>query len=227
MVSYLASLGVIVKNKKLYETAFTHKSYGNEQSIDNNERLEFLGDAVLELLVTEFLFKEFPNAPEGKMTALRSSAVREDSLAELAKRINLGKSIKLSKGEKHGYKKNYILANTVEALLGAIYLDRGMRASKRFLQEYLFPEIKKVEELNDYIGPKSRFQEWAQAEKNITPHYSLISSTGPDHSKTFEMAVFLEKDTVGIGKGNSKQLAESNAAENALLHFEVSKISII
>ncbi len=216
MISYLLSLDITPKKESLYQTAFTHKSYGNEQGIENNERLEFLGDAVLELLVTEFLFKNFPNAPEGKMTALRSTAVRKASLAKLARKIDLGAHIKLSKGEKHGYKKDYILANTVESLLGALYLDRGLRATKKFLEKYLFPEIELSEKNNDYIGPKSLFQEWAQAEKNITPHYSLLSSSGPDHSKTFEMAVFLADEQVGKGKGNSKQLAESNAAANAL-----------
>ena len=220
MISYLASIGITAKKESIYQTAFTHKSYGNEQNIENNERLEFLGDAVLELLVTEFLYKNFPNAPEGKMTALRSSAVRKESLATLARKIGLGSQLHLSKGERHGYKKDYILANTVESLLGALYLDRGIRGCKGFLEIYLFPEIEQSEKKDDYIGPKSRFQEWAQAEKNITPHYSLLSSSGPDHSKTFVMAAYLSDNLIAEGQGNSKQLAESNAAENALEFFK-------
>ena len=220
MIAYLASIGIDAKKTSLYETAFTHKSYGNEQEIENNERLEFLGDAVLELMVTEFLFKKFPDSSEGKMTALRSAAVRKESLAGFAKRVDLGPHIKLSKGERHGHTKDYILANTVEALLGALFLDRGIRACKAFLETYLFPEIEKSEEKNNYIGPKSRFQEWAQAEKNITPHYILISDSGPDHSKVFTMAAFLAEEKIAEGEGNSKQLAESNAAENALTFFE-------
>lgn len=218
---FLASINIQPKNIALYTTAFTHKSFGNENNVTNNERLEFLGDAVLELLVTEFLYKTFPHLQEGVMTALRSSAVRKESLATLAKKIQLGKVIKLSKGERNGHKKDYILANTVESLLGAIYLDRGLRETKKFLTTFLFPEIIISETKKNYIGPKSRFQEWAQAEKAITPHYELISSSGPDHAKTFVMAVFLDDKKIAEGSGNSKQDAEQNAAKNALTVFKV------
>ena len=218
---FLSSLNLQPKNIALYKTAFTHKSFGNENNVTNNERLEFLGDAVLELLVTEFLYKTFPHLQEGVMTALRSSAVRKESLANLAKKIKLGGIIQLSKGERHGHKKDYILANTVEALLGAIYLDRGMRETKKFLETFLFPEIIIAENNKNYIGPKSRFQEWAQAEKIITPHYELVSSSGPDHAKTFVMAVYLQDEKIAEGSGNSKQDAEQNAAKNALSVFKV------
>ncbi len=218
---FLSSVNIQPKNIELYSTAFTHKSFGNEKNVTNNERLEFLGDAVLELLVTEFLYKTFPNLQEGIMTALRSTAVRKESLANLAKKTKLGSFIKLSKGERHGHKKDYILANTVEALLGALYLDRGMRETKKFLEVYLFPEIIIAENKKSYIGPKSRFQEWAQAEKLITPHYELVSSAGPDHAKTFVMAVYLDETKIAEGSGNSKQEAEQTAAKNALSFFKV------
>lgn len=217
MIEYLKSIGIDAKKTSLYELAFVHKSYGNENEIENNERLEFLGDAVLELLVTEFLYKHFKNATEGKMTSLRSNIVRKQSLASVAKKLDLGKQIKLSKGEKNGYKKDYILANTFEALLGAMYLDRGMKFTKSFLEENLFPIIIESEEKNSYIGPKSKFQEFIQAEFSITPHYELISFSGPDHDMIFTMAVFLGDIKIAEGKGSSKRLAESNAAENALL----------
>lgn len=216
MKEFLLSIGIESKNVDLYHTAFTHKSFGNEQEVENNERMEFLGDAVLELIVTEFLFSTFPNDNEGKMTAIRSAVVRKESLANLAKTLNLGSQIKLSKGERHGNKKDYILANTVEALLGALYLDRGFGQCKKFLKTHLFPAIRKMEKEANYIGPKSRFQEWAQSEKSITPHYELMSATGPDHNKTFVMAAFLGTEKVAEGKGRSKQLAENDAAENAL-----------
>lgn len=216
MKEYLQSIGIETKNINLYHTAFTHKSYGNENQVENNERMEFLGDAVLELLVTEFLFKTYPHAREGKMTAIRSSVVRKESLAQLAKKLELGNHIKLSKGERFGNKKDYILANTVESLLGALYLDRGLMQCKKFLKTYLFPEIIRLEKAENYIGPKSKLQEWAQKERNITPHYQLVSSKGPDHFKTFTMAVYLEKECIAEGVGNSKQMAENNSAENAL-----------
>ncbi len=221
ITNFLSSINIQPKNISLYETAFTHKSFGNEKKVTNNERLEFLGDAVLELLVTEFLYKTFPKLQEGVMTALRSSAVRKESLANLAKKIQLGSMIQLSKGERNGHKKDYILANTIEALLGAVYLDRGLRETKKFLTEFLFPEIVQTESKKNYIGPKSRFQEWAQAEKSITPHYELIASTGPDHAKTFRMAVYLKETKIAEGSGNSKQDAEQAAAANALQIFKV------
>lgn len=216
MNEYLKSIGIEAKNIDLYHTAFTHKSYGNENEVENNERLEFLGDAVLEVLVTEFLFKTFPKAREGKMTAIRSSVVRKGSLAQLGKKIGIGEHIKLSKGERFGNKKDYILANTVESLLGALYLDRGIMQCKKFLKHYLFPEIILLEKEANYIGPKSKFQEWAQKERNITPHYQLVSAKGPDHFKTFTMAVYLGEECIAEGIGNSKQMAENNSAENAL-----------
>jgi ribonuclease-3 len=217
MIEYLRSIGIEAKKINIYELAFIHKSYGNENEIDNNERLEFLGDAVLELFVTEFLYKYFKNATEGKMTSLRSNIVRKKSLADLARKLELGKCIKLSKGEKNGYKKDYILANTFEALLGAMYLDRGMKFTKSFLEINLFPSIIESERKNAYIGPKSKFQEFIQAEVGITPSYELISSSGPDHETVFIMGLFLNDIKISEGFGSSKRLAESNAAENALL----------
>lgn len=218
MNDYLFSIGIEAKKIELYELALTHKSYGNEQHIGNNERLEFLGDAVLELSVTEFLYRKFPNHPEGVMTALRSAAVRKPTLAKVARMLSLGDNIKLSKGERRtqGHKKDYILANTVEALLGALYLDRGFMSCKKFLTQHLFPLLEDIEQNQDYIGPKSRFQELTQAEKMGTPTYKLLGATGPDHKKDFVMGVFLKEKEIEQGIGNSKQAAENMAAVAAL-----------
>lgn len=225
MEDLFQSLGIVPNKRELFVTAFTHKSYTNENGGEDNERLEFLGDAVLELIATNFLFKTFPKMPEGEMTSLRSALVRKDSLAKVAEGMNLGKYIRLSKGEKSsgGNKKSYILANTFEALLGALFLDAGMETAEMIVEDLLLAFTDEIYEKNLHIGPKNAFQEFSQAKFSITPHYELIGEEGPDHGKVFTMGAFLGDKKVGEGKGNSKQKAESDAAKNALEKMKASE----
>jgi ribonuclease III len=208
------------KNINLLETAFTHRSFCNEkkQVTEHNERLEFLGDAVLEIITTEFLFNKFPDKPEGELTALRSALVCGERLAKVAFNLEIGELIKLSRGEHRsgGSKKPYLLANTFEAITGAIYLDVGLEKTREFIHEFLMPELPKILESNEHIDAKSHFQELAQEKLSITPVYELVSATGPDHQKIFEMAAKVGSQIFGTGKGPSKQLAEQDAANKAL-----------
>ena len=210
------------KEESLFLTALTHKSFSNESGKEHNERLEFLGDAVLELAVTESLFLQFPTLPEGDLTSLRSALVRRESLADIAKDIDLGSFLKLSRGEEtaKGREKSYILANTVEALIGAIFLDQGFDKSKDFIKNFILIKVDKIYKEKSHIGPKTAFQEFAQEEYSITPHYKLLQHEGPDHEKIFTMGAFLKADKVGEGYGSSKQKAESDAAKNALKNFQ-------
>jgi ribonuclease-3 len=212
-------IGIDIQNLDLYREAFTHKSFANEHKNEkDNERLEFLGDAVLELVVTEFLFAEFPSEPEGKMTKLRSALVSGASLAVMAKKMNLGEFLFLSRGEEAsgGRKKNPILANVMEALIGALYLDLGMSVAADFIHTNLLPRLPEILEKNLHKDPKSAYQEWAQEKHDITPEYKVLNEEGPDHKKIFTVGVFLGRKKMAEGKGSSKQKAEVNAAENAL-----------
>ncbi len=216
--SLFSSLSLTTSQQDLYTLAFTHKSYTNEQGAgESNERLEFLGDAVLELLISEYLYKTYPKSDEGEMTGLRSATVRKESLALAARNLHFGDYLLLSNGEKksQGNQKDYLLANTFEAFLGALFLDQGIEKCKLFLEKHLFGMIEHFREHSAYIGPKTKFQEAAQAKFSITPHYELISEEGPDHSKTFIMAAMLGDKKVAEGHGNSKQKAESVAADAA------------
>lgn len=215
---FLASIGLSVHNKEIFRLAFTHRSFINECGGEDNERLEFLGDAVLELATTEHLFHAFPTEPEGHLTSIRSALVKRESLAKAADNLHLGEYLFLSKGEEMagGRKKPYILANTFEAIVGALFLEFGMKESKIFLEKTLFPSLENILIDRSHIGPKTEFQEMAQEKFSITPHYELISEEGPDHEKIFTMGAFLEEKKVGEGKGSSKQNAETSAAKNAL-----------
>ncbi len=208
------------KNPQLLETAFVHRSFVNENKDvkDHNERLEFLGDAVLELIITEYLFKKFPEEPEGELTALRSALVKGETLAEVAGELNFGAHLKLSKGEAKsgGAEKPYLLANVFEAVLGAIYLDGGFEKTKQVIENFLLPKLPKIIEEGSQFDAKSEFQELAQEKLAITPEYKVLSESGPDHSKVFEMGAFAGKDLFGRGKGASKQAAEQEAAKEAL-----------
>jgi ribonuclease-3 len=218
MLDYLHSIDIHAKDIELYTLAFTHKSFANENKTQSNERLEFLGDAVLELIVTEHLYQHFPDLPEGKMTAFRSALVRKESLAKTAKNIGLGEYLRLSKGEKAGggKKKDYILANTVEAILGAIFLDLGLETCTEFVHQNILIHLDEIREEKKHIGPKTALQEYVQGEKMGTPIYKVLSESGPDHLKNFVMGAYLGKKLIGEGSGNSKQKAESDAAKNAL-----------
>ena len=212
-------IGIKFKSLELLDTAFVHKSFVNESKSkkEHNERLEFLGDAVLELVVTEFLYKNYTN-PEGELTNWRSALVRGANLAEIAKRLNLGKYLHLSKGEQQsgGREKAYILANTVEALIGAIFLDQGYKKAHAFINKFIIKYLDDILKKGLHVDPKSKFQEIAQAKFNQTPHYEVIKETGPDHDKQFVMSALIGDNKYGEGTGTSKQQAEQSAAMDAL-----------
>lgn len=219
-----AKLGVTFQNEQLLVEALTHRSYVNEMrgsEIKHNERLEFLGDAVLELVVTHHLFLTYPNRPEGELTSFRAALVRTESLAEVAGRLELGKYIFMSRGEEGtgGRNRQYILANTVEALLGSIYLDQGFTACEKVIHELLIPKLDDIVNLRLDVDPKSKLQEVTQESVRITPTYTLITEVGPDHHKEFEMAVMIGDFQLASGKGKSKQEAEQAAASKALQNW--------
>jgi len=210
-----------LQNEELFKTAFTHRSYLNEHSENgyrSNERLEFLGDAVLQLISSEFLFEKYPKAPEGDMTNYRSAVVCTSSIGAEARRLNYGEMLLLSNGEEStgGRDREYILANTFESVLGALYLEKGLEFCKEFVERELLYKMEDVIEGNQYKDAKSIFQEKAQERFGITPNYKIEDSWGPDHEKNFKVGVFLENKLWGEGLGKSKQKAEQNAAENAL-----------
>lgn len=213
-------IGLKFKDQALIQNAFVHRSYLNEHrksGLKSNERLEFLGDAVLELVVTEYLYKNYPN-PEGELTNWRSALVKGQMIAKVARNLNLGSYLFLSKGEENsgGRDKDYLLANTFEAVIGVIYLESGYQASEEFIKKFLLVHLKSILENRSYIDSKSKFQEIAQEKAGITPSYNLIDEEGPDHNKTFTMGAYLDEKVVGKGKGNSKQAAEQKAAADAI-----------
>jgi ribonuclease-3 len=212
-------------DQSLLKTALIHRSYLNEvrdQKLENNERLEFLGDAVLELLVTGFLFENYPDRSEGDLTSFRAATVKTESLAQTAELIGLGEYLYMSKGEERtgGRNRPYILANTFEALLGALYLDQGIEAAKTFLEQNLFGKIEAIVKNRLDIDSKSKLQELAQERFGFTPVYQMVNAEGPDHLKTFEMAVKIGEHSFATGSGKSKQEAEQAAAANALKDWE-------
>lgn len=208
------------KDVNLIKQVFVHRSYLNENPsfrLNHNERLEFLGDAVLELTVTEFLYNNFDN-PEGDLTNWRSALVRGKMLADIAKKTSINDYLFLSRGESQstGKAREIILANAFEALIGAIYLDQGYKAAKKFVENNLIINLNDILDNKLYVDAKSHLQEIAQEEQKITPRYNVISETGPDHNKHFEIGVYLKDKLAGIGVGTSKQEGEQNAASKAL-----------
>ena len=215
------ALGVSFRDKNLLLTAFTHRSYLNENpniSGGHNERLEFLGDAVLELVITEYLFVKFPERPEGELTSLRASLVNAIMLGSVARELDFNNFLRLSRGEARdvGRARLSILANTYEAVVGAIYLDQGYEAVKGFILKSLAHKVSEILEKKLYQDAKSLFQEEAQEKTGITPTYEVLKEWGPDHDKHFVVGVYLEKDLVAEGEGASKQEAQQQAAEAAL-----------
>ncbi len=214
------NIEVEFNNKNLLLQALTHRSYINENPkwhLDHNERLEFLGDAVLELVVTEYLYKNYPN-PEGEMTNWRASLVNANMLAKLSSEFDLNDFILLSRGESKdtGRARQYILANAYEAVIGAIYLDSGYESAKGFINKYVLKELADIIENKTYRDAKSLFQERAQEKVGITPTYEVLEEWGPDHARNFKVGVFIEKEMAGQGEGPSKQEAQQVAAEDAL-----------
>ncbi|MEK7535320.1 MAG: ribonuclease III [Patescibacteria group bacterium] len=216
--------GLHFKDEKLLEMVFTHRSYLNEAGnieLEHNERLEFLGDAVLELAVTDYLYKNFTN-PEGELTNWRSSIVRGEVLARVAGELELGEFLFLSRGEDKsgGRTRTLILANTFEALIGAIYLDAGYHDAEKFIAQHLIALLPEIIEKKLYIDPKSRLQELSQEKMGSTPEYRVIGEEGPDHTKLFTVGVYVNRKLLAQGTGSSKQKAETAAASEAIKEFD-------
>ena len=212
------TLGVTFQNVDTLRQALVHRSYLNEHPdfpLGHNERLEFLGDAVLELVVTENLYNNYPN-PEGEMTNWRAALVNSEMLAKLCHQLDIEGFLHLSKGEakdSNSKARKYILANAFEAIIGSIYLDAGWDGAKKFITERVLSELPEILEKQLYIDPKSRFQEAAQEHLGITPSYKVLTEPGPDHAKDFEVGVFLGKEKIASGVGTSKHEAQVAAAE--------------
>lgn len=217
-----ARIGYEFKDKRLLEQAFTHRSFINENRTlgrEHNERLEFLGDAVLELVVTEFLFAKYPDKPEGDLTAYRAALVNTVSICDGATKLGMNEYLLLSRGEARdlGRARQIILANAFEALIGALYLDSGYDAAKNFIGAQLFGKTDEVVSNRLWQDAKSRLQEIAQEELGITPSYQTIDQSGPDHARTFKVGAFIGSERLATGEGRSKQEAEQDAAQKALV----------
>lgn len=215
------NLGYSFRNKTLLQNALTHSSYANEhrkEGMGSNERLEFLGDAILGVVVAEHLYKTYPDKPEGELTKLRAELVCEKNLAEVAKRLQLGKVLRLGHGESHGggSHRPSMLADAVEAVLAAAYLDGGMKVPTEIIHRIILQQEIKSGGNGDY---KTRFQELVQRNRDQVISYALVGEEGPDHDKTFLVEVSLNGKTVGSGKGSSKKRAEQDAAHQAILRL--------
>lgn len=214
-------LGYTFIDKTHLISAVTHRSYLNENrqaTQDHNERLEFLGDAVLELVVTDFLFRKYPEKPEGELTAVRAAIVNTISLADASTRMGINDYLLMSKGESKdmGRARQYILANVFEALVGALYLDQGYEVANDFIAKHLFAKTDQIVEKRLWQDAKSRFQELAQEHHSTTPTYQTLSQEGPDHDRVFTVGVFLGKEQIAEGQGRAKQEAEQQAAERGM-----------
>lgn len=214
-------IGIKFKNPLLLKEALTHRSFLNENPAwptFHNERLEFLGDAVLELSVTELLFHKLPDYDEGRLTSIRAALVNHQMLAQIAAKIGLDKYIYLSRGEAKGTPKakEVILGNAVEALIGAIYLDQGYETAKHFVARFILVNLERIIREKLYRDPKNFLQELIQEKKKITPSYEVLEESGPDHQRIFTVGVYFDKTLIAKGKGTSKQEAEREAALNAL-----------
>ena len=214
-----SSLGHHYQDIQLLKTALSHRSYLNEsnQSV-SNERLEFLGDAVLELVISEYLYLQKPDEPEGTLTAARSAIVRTESLAKVATQLNLGEYLFMSKGEeKSGGRHNIsLLANTTEAIIGSIYLDGGLQSAQDFIHRHILPLAENILDSDNLKDPKSLLQEKVQELGFTSPVYTTDSETGPDHNKTFTVTVSVNHQPLATGKGKNKQAAQQDAARQAL-----------
>lgn len=216
------TIDVKFKNIDMLRQAVTHRSYLNEHpdfELTHNERLEFLGDAVLEIIVTEILFNEFENTPEGDLTNWRASLVNYKILADIANELGIEKYLYLSKGEskdKNSKARQIILANAMEAVIGAIYLDQGIKPAKKFVKNFIISKLDNILKNKLYLDPKSKFQEKSQEIFGKTPHYKVLSESGPDHDKEFIVGLYLDNEFISQGKGSSKQEAQVAAAEQGL-----------
>ncbi len=214
-------LGVTFSDETTLLSAITHRSYLNENrdaKQEHNERLEFLGDAVLELVVTDYLFSKYPEKPEGELTSVRAALVNTNTLADASTKLGVNEFLLLSKGESKdmGRARQYILANAFEALVGAIYLDQGYPKARDFIATQLFDLTDEIVAKKLWQDAKSRFQEMAQEHAGVTPSYKTLKEDGPDHNREFTVGVYLRHELVAEGVGKAKQEAEQNAAEKAL-----------
>jgi ribonuclease-3 len=219
------TLGVVFNNIELLMTAFTHRSYVNEHKksvSEHNERLEFLGDAVLELVVTDYLYNKY-DEPEGILTNWRSALVRTESIGAAAAKLNFEPMLRLSKGEKRGSDRArlQILANSYEAVIGALYLDQDYDAAKKFITDTLLTTFDEILSSGSWLDPKSRYQEVVQSDEGFTPQYRVLSEEGPDHDKEFTVGVFVNDELRAQGNGPSKQAAQVASAEKALKNHKL------
>ena len=219
-----ALMDVKFKEVDLLKQAVVHRSYLNEHpdfALHHNERLEFLGDAVLEIIVTETLFHDFTETPEGDLTNWRASLVNYRMLATIANELGIDKYLYLSKGEskdKNSKARQIILANAMEAVIGALYLDQGIKPAKKFVKNFIISKLDNILKNQLYLDPKSKFQEKAQELYGITPHYKVLSESGPDHAKDFVVGLYLNNELISQGKGTSKQEAQVDAASKGLIN---------
>lgn len=216
----LSKLNISLNEQNLLDQVFTHRSYLNEakKQLSSNERLEFLGDSILSFLVSEYLYNNYPELPEGELTNLRSSIVKTKTLAEVSEELDLGNYLFLSKGEIEGggRKNSSLLADTFEALLGAVYLTSGLDNAKSIITAFLLPKLIRIIEEKEYKDAKSSFQELVQDKYRVSPIYKVLKETGPDHAKQFTVGVYVAESLFGKGEGKSKQEAEQKAAHVAL-----------
>ena len=221
LLTFSEQLGIEFRDYSLLSRALTHRSYLNENpgSVrEDNERLEFLGDAVIDFIVAGHLYHHFPEMDEGELTALRAALVRAESLAGFARQVDLGRYLRLGQGEEDngGRQRVPLLCATFEAVAGAVYLDRGLEAARALIEPLIRPALEQIRAGELYKDAKSEFQVWAQAHFNITPHYRVSGSEGPDHARTFTVQVLVGQEVWGEGHGRSKQIAAQAAATEAM-----------
>ena len=225
LVELSERLGVEFSDYSLLSRALTHRSYLNENLgsiLEDNERLEFLGDAVIDFIVAGYLYHRFPEMDEGELTSLRAALVRAETLAQFARAVDLGRYLRLGYGEEEsgGRDRTPLLCATFEAVIGAIYLDRGLERARPLVEGHIRPMLEQIQAGALHKDAKSEFQVWAQARFNITPHHRVIDSEGPDHARIFTVRVLVGDEAWGEGRGRSKQAAAQAAAAEAMARAE-------
>lgn len=225
---YLAQAGLVMQNRALLDTALVHRSFAHESwetPLESNERLEFLGDAVLNFLTARYLFETYPDKSEGELTGLRAAVVRESALARFARTLGVGSALRLGKGveQSGGRERDSLLSDGFEALVGAIYLDGGIEAVTQFWTPLLEAELQGIVERGLALDERTRLQERIQGERNTTPQYRTVGAEGPDHNRRFTVEVWAGEERLGTGEGSSKQAAAQAAAHDALVLLEQSR----